>query len=262
MGLSPDAAGLAFDPDGYRPTAAAVAGRTILVTGASTGIGRAAALALGRAGATVVLLARQSRPLERVYDELRAADAPTPAILALDFASAAYPDYERLAETLASEFGHLDGLVVNAATLGALAPIALLDPVQWGRVLHVNLNSAFMLVQNLLPLLDKSADPTVVFSVDGRVDRGRAYWGPYAAAKAGLTAFARTLADESAAAGRPRVNCIDPGPHVTALRRAAFPGEAADRWPTPARAAPAYLYLCGADSAGVHGRTLALPAHS
>lgn len=170
-------------PDGYRPAADLLAGRVILVTGAGDGLGKAAALALAEHGATVVLLGRKVRPLERVYDAIEQAGGPQPAIYPLNLEGAAPQDYAELATRLADTLGRLDGLLHNAALLGTLTPMRLYDPETWGRVMQVNVNAPFLLTRACLDLLMQSDDASVVFSADRVGRRGRAYWGAYGVAK-------------------------------------------------------------------------------
>ena len=242
------------DPREYSPRAGCYAGRVILVTGAGAGIGRALALALARGGATVALLGRTPRKLERVYDEIVAAGGPAPALLPFDLENALASHYDALVSALESEFGRLDGLVHNAAILGTRAPIAHFDVPTWCRVLQVNLTAAFALTQVCLPLLEKSADASVVFTTSGVGKKGRAYWGAYAVSKFGVEGLAEVLAHEYEDRPQLRVNVVNPGPTRTDLRALAYPAEDVTRLRSAADVLPTYLYLLGPDAAGVSGR--------
>ena len=237
-----------------------LAGRTLLITGAGTGIGRAAALACAAHGATVVLLGRTRAKLERVYDEIEARGGAAPAMLEVDLARAGADDYATVAQTLDQELGRLDGLLHNAAELGVLAPIEHYDPDTWARVLTVNVTAAFLLTRACLPLLKRSPDASVVFTTADVGRRGRAYWGAYGAACAALEGLAQTLADELAANTRVRVNTLDPGPVRTALRVRAYPGEDPTSLPVPADIMPIYHYLLGPASRGETGRQFSAQA--
>lgn len=232
----------------------ALAGRIVLVTGAGTGIGRVAAMAFAEHGATVVLLGRRRAPLEAVYDAIEARGWPRPAILEFDLAASEPPAYAAAADTLAREFGRLDGLLHNAAQLGVLAPLEHYDPVTWTTVLQVNLSAAFLLTRACLPLLRRSEDASIVFTTADVGRRGRAYWGAYGAACFALEGVAQILADEVAANTRIRVNTIDPGAVRTAFRAQAYPGEDPLRHPPPEAIMSTYLYLMGPDSRGVSGK--------
>ena len=197
---------------GYAPQSGSHAGRIILVTGASDGIGQALSLALARQGATVALLGRTQRKLVRTYDRIIAEGGPQPALLPFNLETAAAPEYEALFDAVDREFGRLDGLAHVAGILGDLSPIEQYDVPTWCKVLHVNLTAAFILTRTLLPLLRRSDDASIVFtsSTVGRV--GRAYWGAYAASKFGTEGLMQVLAHEMAGTTRIRVNSLNPGP--------------------------------------------------
>src|SRR5581483_261569 len=134
-----------------------LAGRVIAITGASSGIGRAVALACAQYGANVVLIGRNARKLETVHGEIEAAGWPEPIIALLDLEKAIAKDYDQLADALLQKYGRLDGLLHNAGLLGSLSPIEHYDVPTWCRVMHVNVTAAFALTQVLMPALKKSA---------------------------------------------------------------------------------------------------------
>jgi NAD(P)-dependent dehydrogenase (short-subunit alcohol dehydrogenase family) len=235
-------------------------GRVILVTGATSGIGRALSIAAAASGAQVVLVGRSVRKLESVHDAIVAAGSPRPSIAPLDFERAAAEQYAAVAEGLHTSFGRLDGLAHLAAQLGERAPIEHYDVPTWMRVMHVNLNAAFILTRSLLPLLRASADASVVFTGSGVSVRGRAYWGAYAAAKFGLEGLMQVLADETSTTTNIRVNSVNPGKVRTPLRALAYPGEDPATVPAPEDVLAPYLYLLGPESRGVTGRRFDGPA--
>lgn len=230
--------------------------RIILVTGAGDGIGRAAAKAFARHGATVILLGKTIKKLEKVYDEIEAAGGPQPAIYPMNLEGAHPGDYAELAATIEREFGHLDGLLHNAAFLGSITPIEHIPADLWIKVQQINLNAPFMMTQALLPLLRKSDAASVVFTSSGVGRKGRAYWGSYAVSKFGVEGLAQVLADELETNTRIRVNCLNPGATRTHMRATAFPGEDPMSIPGPDDIMPAYLYLFGPDSLEVRGQSL------
>jgi NAD(P)-dependent dehydrogenase (short-subunit alcohol dehydrogenase family) len=247
-------------PAQYQPPADLLAGRVILVTGATGGIGGAAATAFAAHGATVVLMGRRVPALTALYDRIVAAGGPEPAIYPLDLATAGPDDHAMVAASIGQQLGGLHGLLHCAARLGHLTPVALYDPVEWLTTVHVNVNAAFLLSQSCLPLLAASGDGRILFSAADVGRRGRAYWGAYAASKFAVEGLMQTLADEVEHEGRVRVNSVDPGPVRTRLRLAAFPAEPAGRARDPATVIPAYLYLMGPDARHLHGRALTVPA--
>lgn len=240
----------------YAPPPGSHAGRVILVTGASDGIGRAVAIALARQGATVALLGRSQRKLTSVYDSIVEAGGPKPAMLQFNLETAAAAEYDALHAVLASEFGRLDGLAHVAGILGDLSPIDHYDVPTWCKVLHVNLTAPFIVTQALLPLLRRSEDASVVFTSSSVGRTGRAYWGAYAVSKFGTEGLMQVTAHEMSGTTRIRVNSLNPGPTRTAMRRQAFPAEDPDALRTPEQVVPAYLYLLGPDSSGVNGQAI------
>ncbi|MFO1402099.1 MAG: YciK family oxidoreductase [Steroidobacteraceae bacterium] len=240
----------------HRPARGELDGRVIAITGAGDGIGRAVALAAATHGAEVVLIGRTVRRLEATHADIEAAGGRA-SIAPLDLEKALAGDYDQLAAAVQQHYGRLDGLLHNAAILGALAPIELCDVPSWVRVLHVNLTAAMALTQVLLPLLRAAPDPSIVFTTSGVTRRPAPFWGAYAASKHAVEGLAATLAAELADVQRPvRVNCIDPGATRTRLRRQAYPAEDAGQLDPPEARAACYLWLLGPASRGLTGQRL------
>lgn len=244
---------LMTDMHAYQPPADLLAGRIILVTGAGDGLGRAAALAYARHGATVVLLGRTVKKLEAVYDAIVAAGGPQPAITPLDLAKAGFSQMEEIVSRIDESFGRLDGLLHSAAELGVLAPLELYDMEQWLKVFQVNLHAPYLLTRLCLPLLKKSPAASVIMTSADVAAQGRAYWGAYAAAGAAAENLVRIWAAELDG-GTVRINALDPGAVRTNLRARAYPGENARTLPLPETRVAPYLFLMGADSAPQSGR--------
>lgn len=233
--------------------------RVILVTGAAEGLGRAVALACARHGATLVLLDYEDTDLEGIYDEIESCGAPQPASFPLDLEHGDENLFVGAADTLGNEFGRLDGIAHCAAFAPYLARIDDYDLKDWERVIRVNLTAPFLLTQSCLPLLRAAADPSVVFTADRVGRQGLAYWGAYSAAKFGIEGLMQTLAAETSADRRVRVNSLDPGILNTAMRRALYPAENPSRHPHPDSVTPSYLYLLGPASAPITGQSLTAP---
>ncbi len=241
-------------PDDWQPRKDLLNERVILVTGAGNGIGAAVAKSYAQYGATVILLDKVVRNLEQVYDTIESVSGVKPAIYPMNLEGASEKDYLDLAATIEKEFGRLDGLLHNAAMLGALIPIAHFESELWYKILQVNLNAPFLMTRSCLKLLQQSNDASVLFSSDSAGRQGKAYWGAYGISKAASENFMQVLADEIEANTSIRVNSFDPGPVATAFRSLAYPGENPERIARPEDVVAPYLYLMGPDSKGVTGK--------
>lgn len=228
--------------------------RIILVTGASSGIGAAVSRALAARCATVALLGRGTRALERLYDSIVDAGGAEPAICHFKFESEPPEAYEHLAATLNEAFGRLDGLLHNAALLHGLTPLANLALEDWLRAVQVNLNAPFLLTRACMGLLKQSADASVVFTLDGAALEGRAYYGAYGACKHAQKGLAQMLANETRANTSIRVNTIDPGPVASQLRTTIATGTGPGEFPDPESVVPGYLHLLGPGSRDASGK--------
>jgi NAD(P)-dependent dehydrogenase (short-subunit alcohol dehydrogenase family) len=230
--------------------------RIILVTGATDGIGRAAAKACAAHGATVILLGRSVAKLEQVYDEIEQAGWPVPAIIPMDLANADANAFQAAADAIEEEFGQLHGLLHNASILGQRAPLESYSQESWQEVMQVNVNACFGLTRYLLPLLRQSADASIILTSSAVGRQPRAYWGAYAVSKAATEAMMQVLHQELENTSNIRVNSVNPGATATAMRRKAFPAENPQTLPEPAEIMPLYLYLMGPESIGTSGQAL------
>jgi NAD(P)-dependent dehydrogenase (short-subunit alcohol dehydrogenase family) len=245
-----------FNPRDYEYRPGLLKNRNILITGASDGIGKALALCSAQLGARVILHGRNIKKLEGVYDEIQDMNgAARPSIVPMDLATADSDGYLSLADSIANEFGQLDGLVHNAGILGEKISIEQYDAVMWQRVMHVNVTAAFALTQVCLPLLRDSPDPSIIFTSSGVGRSGRAFWGAYSVSKFATEGLCQILADENKHTSL-RVNCVNPGATRTNMRLAAYPAENRDLLKTPEQVLPVYIYLLGPDSQGVSGESL------
>ena len=240
----------------YHPPKERLSGRTILVTGAGDGIGRAASIAYAAHGATVILLGRTIAKLEAVYDTIEEAGGVQPAIYPLNLEGATDHDYFELADRLDKEFGALNGLLHNAAQLRLLSRIDDYDIETWYQVMQVNLNAPFMLTQACMPLLRKADDASIIFTSDYVGRKAKAYWGAYGVSKFGIEGLMQILAEETRDSSAIRVNSIAPGATRTNLRAHAYPGEDPQTVKPPETLMPLYLWMMGPDSLGTTGEAL------
>jgi len=244
----------------YQPPKDLLANRVVLVTGAGDGLGRAAALAYARHGATVILLGRTQKKLEAVYDQILSEKLAEPLLMPADLAKAGLGDYEQIAAAIDSQFGRLDGLLHSAAQLGTLTPLSMYNLELWVQVMQVNFNAAYLLTRACLGVLNRADTASVIFTTSEVARRGRAYWGAYAAAGAAVENLVQVWADELSTNTRIRMNSLDPGAVRTALRARAYPGENPDNLPVPDELMGTYLYLMGADSHSVTGQAVSAAA--
>jgi NAD(P)-dependent dehydrogenase (short-subunit alcohol dehydrogenase family) len=218
-----------------------LAGRIALVTGASRGIGRACAVGLAKAGAHVIAVARTQGALEALDDEIRQATGEGATLVPLDLKDGGGID--QLGGALYERWKKLDILVSAAGELGVLTPVAHLDPPVWERAVAVNMTANFRLIRSMDPLLRQSDAGRAIFFTSGAARRPDAFWGAYAATKAGLEALVECYRDETAIT-KLRPVLLSPGPMRTRMRAAAFPGEDPQAVPAPEEIVPLLLELC------------------
>lgn len=226
-------------------------GKVALVTGASRGIGKAAALALAKSGAHVLALARTVGGLEELDDEIAKAGGKA-SLIPADLTE--FETIDQLGPALIKRFPKLDILVLNAGALGELAPIPDISAKAWRRAFDVNVEANWRLLKTLDPLLRASGAARVLV-VTSRIggEIARPFWGAYAASKAALEMLARTYAEETKQAGI-RVAIIDPGAMRTRLRAEAMPGEDPATLPDPSEIAPLILKAASPDYDGLAQR--------
>jgi NAD(P)-dependent dehydrogenase (short-subunit alcohol dehydrogenase family) len=215
-----------------------------LVTGASRGIGAALAKALATAGAHVVLVGRTEGALEEVEANIHSSGG-TATIAPMDITA---PDtIERLSQAVASRWGLLDLLVLNAGVLGPLSPVGHVSPKDWDQVLATNLTANWRFVRAFDPLLRTSEAGRLLALTSSVARKTQAYWGAYAASKAGLETLLQTYAEETRNVSRVRAAIVNPGGTRTKMRAQAFPGEDPLKLPKPEQVADAIMDFLGRD---------------
>jgi len=204
-------------------------GRIALVTGASRGIGRAAALALAQAGAHVILVARTVGGLEDADDEIQKIGG-TATLVPMNLRDSDAID--RLGASIYERWGRLDAFLGNAGVLGQLTPLAHLEPKTFQEVMEVNVTANWRLIRSLDPVLRQSDAGSVLFVTSSAARKHTPFWGAYAVSKAALESLALTYAAECETS-KIKVNLLNPGPMRTAMRRKAMPGEDPSLLPAP-----------------------------
>jgi NAD(P)-dependent dehydrogenase (short-subunit alcohol dehydrogenase family) len=233
-------------------------GKVIIVTGASRGIGAAAAAALATAGATVVLTARDGKLAGEVARSIGASASAQ----ACDVSD--YPAFEAVVAETRSRFGRLDALINNAGVIEPIASIADSDPAAWARNIAINLTGAYHAVRAVLPGMLAAGGGTVVNVSSGAAIRPLEGWSAYCSAKAGLHMLTRAIAQETAGRGI-RVFGFQPGTTDTDMQvliRASGVNPVS-RIPrgnlTPvAHPAAAIVYLCSAAADDLNGQEFSL----
>lgn len=243
-------------PENFQAQENCLKDKVILITGSGDGIGATAAKTFAQYGATIILLSKTEKKLINVYDEIVNAGHPQPAIITLNLEQATAEDYAGLAQTIENEFGHLDGLLHNAAMFEGLSPISQFDNSLWNRIVQVNLHAPFLLSQAMIPLLNKSKSASMLFTSSGVAHKGRAYWNAYGITKAAQDNLMEILADELELNTPIRVNSIDPGRVRTRMRALAFPGEDPMTIPAAEDIMLPYLYLMSDASKEVNGEII------
>ena len=223
-----------------------LASRIALVTGASRGLGRATALALARAGAHIVAVARTQGALEELDDAIRALGGSA-TLVPLNLTDV--DGIARLGAALHERHGRLDILVGNAGMPGPSSPLGHIELKPWSEVMAVNVTANFQLIRCMDPLLKQSDAGRAVFVTADAAHLAPAYRGPYAASQAALQALARSWAAETASTAI-RVNLFDPGPIRTKMRATVFPGEDPATLTTPEEVAELIVPMCAPDWAG------------
>lgn len=223
-----------------------LSGRIAVVTGASRGIGRAAALALAEAGAHVVAVARTVGALEELDDAIKAKGGSATLV---PFDLKDFAAIDRLGAAIYQRWGRLDMLLANAGVLGTLTPLAHLEPRTFDTVMTINVTANWRLIRSLDPLLRQSEAGRALFVTSGVATKFTPYWGAYTVSKAALEALVATYAGELAQT-RAKANLISPGAMRTRMRAQAMPGEDPATLPPPEDLAPHILRMLSAEHAG------------
>jgi NAD(P)-dependent dehydrogenase (short-subunit alcohol dehydrogenase family) len=215
-------------------------GKVALVTGASRGLGRAAALALAKQGARIIATARTQGGLEELDDEIK--DAGSSATLVpMDMMD--YPAIDRLGAAIFERWKKLDILIGNAGLLGKLTPLPHIEPKIWDDVMAVNVTANYRLLRSLDPLLRAAPAGRAIFVTSGLAYKCFPYWGTYSVSKAALEAVVKTYASEMATTSV-RANMFSPGPTRTKMRATAMPGEDPMTLPSADEVAAQIVPMC------------------
>lgn len=228
--------------------------RTVLITGASRGLGRALARAFGAAGARLLLTARGEAPLAQVADQLAAEGVE---VLALPGDVTSVQHRQRLVEAAETRFGGVDVLINNASFLGPSPQTELaaypLDTLR--QVYEINLLAPLALIQRILPRMRQQGVGVIINVTSDAAAGGYRGWGGYGSSKAALELVTRTLREEVGPEGI-RVYAVDPGDMNTRMHQEAEPGVDLSHLPDPEVAVPVFLWLATGEARSTEGDTV------
>ena len=233
-----------------------IKGKTIVISGAGSGIGRQASKTFSDYGANLILLSKDQEKLESLYDEINCDNSSNVVIQPINFENSSEKDYEEIVLAIKEEYSIIDGLLNNAGILGEKKALEQYSYESWKNVLKVNLDASFLLTKNLIPLIKKSDNGSIIFTSSGVGRKGRAYWGAYSISKFATEAMMQILSEELQNTSSIRVNCINPGAVRTKMRESAYPAEDPNKNPTAEMIMKLYLYLMSDMSLGINGQSL------
>lgn len=233
--------------------------KVILVTGASQGLGEQVAKAAAQAGATVILVARSQKKLEKVYDDIVNAGCPEPFALVFDMMPAQDKDFAQLADTIAQATGgKLDGIVHCASYFYALSPLDFQTVDEWVNQYRINTVAPMALSRALLPMLKASDDASVIFVGESHGEKPQAYWGGFGASKAALNYLCQVAADEWERFEHLRANVLVPGRINSPQRIKTHPGETAAERKNMTDITPDFVWWLSQESRGRSGEIVYL----
>ena len=217
--------------------------KNILITGASSGIGKSLAINLSKFGANVIMLSRNEQALDSVYDEIKEKYNTEPMIIKCDLTDLNEIKSQEITDIIAENYSRLDAIIHNAAILEKMSNIENYDLVTWENVLKVNLTSAFILSKHLIPLMKSSLVPRIIFTTSSVGRNAKAFWGAYSVSKAGINALSEILSDELETISNMKVFNFDPKATQTSMRSLAFPAEDRDSQKKPDSLIEYYLWM-------------------
>ena len=222
--------------------------KNILITGASRGIGKAIAIGLSKYGANIIMLAKNDKRLDQIYDEIKSNSKTNPLIVGCDLNALDENKAQEIANVISKDYGHLDALINNAAILEKMSSIKDYDLQTWEKVLKTNLTSGFLLSKYTIPLMQLSSIPRIIFTSSSVAKKGKAYWGAYSVSKAGIKVLAEILNDELESISNFKIFNFDPKATQTDMRSIAYPAEDPASIKKPNELIKYYLWMLSQES--------------
>ena len=235
--------------------------KTIVISGAGSGIGRQAAKSFSEHGANLILLSKNIKKLETLYDEIIDEKKNDVIIQPLNFEIAEENDFDKIISAIKDKYPSIDGLLNNAGVLGEKKPLEQYNYATWKNVIKVNVDASFLLTKSLLPLLKKSNSSSIIFTSSGVGRKGRAYWGAYSISKFATEAMMQIFSEELQNTSSVRVNCINPGAVRTNMRESAYPAENPETNPSADKIMKPYLFLMSDVSKEINGQSIDAQEH-
>ena len=223
--------------------------KTILITGATDGIGKVLAEEFSKLGSNIILLGKNSSKLDAVYDQLdHSFDSQKHLILEADLSLLNNESAHEILRATSNEYDALDGIIHNAAILGTMTPLEDYELSKWDEVLNINLRAPFLLTKTLKSILENSTMPRIIFTSSGVANTGRAFWGAYSVSKFGLKGLAEIFTNELETTSSIKVFNFDPGATQTKMRASARPAEDPSSLKTPHELVNCYLWFFSKES--------------
>ena len=226
-----------------------LANKTILITGATDGIGKVLAEEFSKLGSNIILLGKNSSKLDAVYDQLdHSFDSQKHLILEADLSLLNNESAHEILRAISNEYDALDGIIHNAAVLGTMTPLEDYELSKWDEVLNINLRAPFLLTKTLKSIVENSIMPRIIFTSSGVANSGRAFWGAYSVSKFGLKGLAEIFTNELETTSSIKVFNFDPGATQTKMRASARPAEDPSSLKTPHELVNCYLWFFSKES--------------
>lgn len=189
-----------------------VAGKTVVITGASRGIGEASARLFANQGANVVLLARSESAINAISAEIG------DAALAIACDVSSYADMEKAVQAACESYGKVDVLINNAGVIEPISHLATADPAEWAKAIDINLTGVFNVMRAVLPAMIKAKSGTILTISSGAAHNAIEAWSHYCSSKAGAAMLTRMAHLENAAYGL-RCMGLSPGTVATQMQK-------------------------------------------
>ena len=226
--------------------------KNILITGATSGIGKSLTKCLSEYGANILMLSKDESKLDVLYDEILKKYNTVPCIFKCDLQKLNEDSAIEINKIINENYSGIDAVIFNAAALDKMSDIESYDLATWEKILKINLTSIFLIAKNLIPMLKESSNPRIIFTTSSVGKKGKAFWGAYSVSKAGLNALSEIIADEVESVSNIKVFNFDPKATRTKMRSLAYPAENPNTIKEPLKLMDYYLWMLSEDSSSTN----------